>query len=171
MWCQTILHWYPRGYMNTTPLGPKPYPHPHPRNVMTTSTIALTTTLADTDVETAVTATTAALAAHGFGILTEIDVAATMKRKLNVDMPPYLILGACNPGLAQEALGVLPQVGLLLPCNVVVRTDPADESGRTVLVEAMNPELMVTATGETGLGSVALRAGALLAAVIADIAP
>ncbi|GAA1459700.1 DUF302 domain-containing protein [Williamsia maris] len=135
------------------------------------TTIALSTTITDTDVETAVARTTAALAVHGFGILTEIDVAATMKRKLDVDMPPYLILGACNPALAHEALEVMAQVGLLLPCNVVVRTDPADESGRTVIVEAMNPEMMVTATGEGGLRSVAERAGTLLAAAIADLAP
>lgn len=106
--------------------------------------------------------TRAALAAQGFGILTEIDVAATMKAKLDVDMTPYLILGACNPPLAHQAIGVDPSIGLLLPCNVVVRS--LDE-GRT-LVEAMNPDVMVTASGIQALAPVAEQAGARLAAAL-----
>ncbi len=84
--------------------------------------------------------TRAALADQGFGILTEIDVAATLKAKLDVDVPPQIILGACNAPLARQGLQIEPDLGLLLPCNVVVRTD---DNGQT-LVSALNPELMVS---------------------------
>ena len=89
--------------------------------------------------EEAVRRATEALAAQGFGILTEIDVQATMKKKLGHDMPPYRILGACNPGFAKQVIEAEPEVGTLLPCNVVVRTDAA---GQTV-VEAMDPDAMM----------------------------
>ena len=62
-----------------------------------------------------------ALADAGFGILTEIDVKATMKKKIDIDMPPYRILGACNPGMAHKAIGIEPRVGAMLPCNVILR--------------------------------------------------
>jgi uncharacterized protein (DUF302 family) len=97
----------------------------------------------------AVERTTRALAQQGFGVLTTIDVKATLKQKLGEEMEDYTILGACNPVLAHRALTVDREIGQLLPCNVVVRTDPAG-SGETVLVEAMDPQLMVQVTGQAG---------------------
>src|SRR6516165_3350334 len=78
-----------------------------------------------------------ALKAQGFGVLTEIDVQATLRDKLGEDMEPYLILGACNPPLAHRALSADRRIGLLLPCNVVVRT-----AGDQTLIEALNPQIM-----------------------------
>ena len=115
----------------------------------------------------AVARTRTALAEEGFGILTEINVTETLKTKLDVDMENYLILGACNPPLAHRALGVNRQIGLLLPCNVVVRTDPTDPSNS--IVEAMNPDLMVEVSGEAELASVAQDASAKLRAAIAAL--
>jgi len=80
-----------------------------------------------------------ALAAEGFGVLTEIDVAATLKAKLDVDRPPMKILGACNPSLAHEALGIDPSISLLLPCNVVV-----EQEGDATRVSAIDPHALVT---------------------------
>jgi uncharacterized protein (DUF302 family) len=105
------------------------------------------------------------LAEQGFGILTEIDVAATMKTKLDVDMAPYLILGACNPPLAHQSIGIDPSIGLLLPCNVVVRT--LDDTH--TLVEAMNPDVMVSATGNPALAPVAEQARIRLAAALSAL--
>ncbi|MGV0714724.1 DUF302 domain-containing protein [Mycolicibacterium sp. XJ662] len=128
--------------------------------------IALATSLA-TSFDDAVARTRTALAEQGFGVLSEIDVTATLKNKLNEDMENYLILGACNPPLAHRALGVQRQIGLLLPCNVVVRTDPEDPD--TTLVEAMNPQLLVDVTDEPGLKPVAEEVGHKLKAVIESL--
>ena len=91
-----------------------------------------------------------ALKAQGFGVLTEIDVQATLRDKLGQDMEDYLILGACNPPLAHQALDADRKIGLLLPCNVVVRT--AD--GQTI-IEALNPQVMAAVTGQPSLKPVA----------------
>jgi uncharacterized protein (DUF302 family) len=126
-------------------------------------TATLTTTFDD-----AVLRTREALSQQGFGVLTEIDVAATLKQKLDEDMENYLILGACNPSLAHRALGVDRQIGLLLPCNVVVRDDT--EHADTVIVEAMNPDIMVQVTDADGLRDVAADAAARLQAAMRSLA-
>lgn len=120
---------------------------------------ALQTSFAD-----AVARTREALAGQGFGVLTEIDMTATLKAKLGQDMENYLILGACNPPLAHRAVSIDRQIGLLLPCNVVVRADPADDT--RVLVEAMDPQLLVQVTGEPALQDVADEVAAKLRAAI-----
>ena len=88
----------------------------------------------DTGFEQTIERVTQALSKEGFGVLSDIDVAATLKKKLGLDMPAYRILGACNPQFAHRALEAEPQIGALLPCNVVVRT----QGGRTV-VDIMDP--------------------------------
>ena len=92
------------------------------------------------DFETVDERTRKALADQGFGVLTEIDVKATMKKKLDKDMPAYRILGACNPALAWEAIGVEHRVGAMLPCNVILRETPEG-----VEVSAVDPVLSMTA--------------------------
>ena len=126
-------------------------------------TIAIATTLRTTFDE-AVRRTRDALSEQGFGVLTEIDVTSTLKNKLDEDMEDYLILGACSPPLAHRALGVDRQIGLLLPCNVVVRADP-DQPG-SVHVEAMDPQIMVTIADRDGLQAVADDAATKLRAAI-----
>ena len=125
--------------------------------------IALTTTTR-LGFDEAVTQIRQALEEQGFGILTEIDVQATMKARLNVDVEPYLILGACNPSLAHQALTLEPTIGLLLPCNVVVRTE-----GGATIVQAMDPQLLVTVVDKPGLKDVADEAGSRLARALAQL--
>lgn len=115
-------------------------------------------TYLDTDYATAVNAITAALKEEGFGVLTEIDVKATLKKKIDVDFRPYVILGACNPPLAHKALSAVPEAGLLLPCNVVV----AEEEDGRIWVSAINPEIMMSMVDNTALEAIACDARARL---------
>ncbi len=124
-----------------------------------------TTITTELGFEEAVERTRAALADNGFGILTEIDVQATLKSKLDEDMEQYLILGACNPQLAHRALGVERDIGLLLPCNVVVRRD-----GDRTLVQALDPQVMVSLPGRPELQPVADEAAQRLNAALAAVA-
>ena len=103
-----------------------------------------------------------ALAGVGFGVLTEIDIRQTLKAKLDVDVPAQIILGACRPPLAYAALQAEPSIGLLLPCNVVVRA----LNTTSTAVEAMDPQLMVGLTGNNGLAEVAADAGGRLRAAL-----
>jgi len=103
-----------------------------------------------------------ALAAEGFGVLTEIDVAATMKKKLGAALAPYVILGACHPPSAMKALSAVPEVGVLLPCNVCVSV----EEGKTV-VRAMDPAPVMGLIGREELAPVGLEVRAALARVVA----
>ena len=117
------------------------------------------------DFDGALQKVTAELAREGFGVLTEIDVAATLKKKLGKDMPPYRILGACNPQFAHRALEAEPQIGALLPCNVVVRVD----SGGKTIVEIMDPRAVLQLVGRPEIaaiaGEVRLRLERVLAAL------
>lgn len=131
-------------------------------------TLGLSTTL-HTSFADAVERTTQALADQGFGVLTTIDVQSTLQQKLGQDMEDYLILGACNPELAHRALDVDRQIGQLLPCNVVVRADSANNQGGTVIVEAMDPQLMVQVTGQPSLQDIADQAAAKLRAAISAL--
>lgn len=102
-----------------------------------------------------------ALKAEGFGVLSDIDIQKAMKEKLGKDMPPYRILGACNPPLAHQALEADPEIGLLLPCNVTVRQAHGDR----VVVGFLDPQTMVQLTNNADVGAVADDAGQRLARV------
>ena len=101
---------------------------------------------------------------EGFGVLTEIDVRATLKKKLDVDVEPYVILGACHPPSAFKALSAVPEVGVLLPCNVTVSI----EKGKTV-VRAMNPGVAMQAIDRPGLEEVARDVGGALQRVVEKV--
>lgn len=113
----------------------------------------------------AVDAVRAALGDQGFGILTEIDLKATLKTKLDVDVAPQVILGACRPALAYEALNVDPSIAAVLPCNVVVRA--LDDA--TTLVEAFDPDAMMGLADNDALHAVATDAKERLAAALAAL--
>jgi uncharacterized protein (DUF302 family) len=108
---------------------------------------------------------TAALKTEGFGVLTDIDVAATMKAKLDKDMPAYRILGACNPGLAHQAISAEPEIGLLLPCNVVVRALENDNTR----VSFMDPEAVLQLVDQPGVDVLAADVKARLLRVMAAV--
>jgi uncharacterized protein (DUF302 family) len=106
----------------------------------------------------AIGAVTEALKGEGFGVLTTIDVQATLKARLGVESAPYTILGACNPPLAHRALAAEPEIGLLLPCNVIVYVD----AGGQTTVSAIDPEVQFTVVGRDELASLAREVGAKL---------
>jgi len=119
----------------------------------------------DLGFDEAVTRATEALAQEGFGVLTEIDVAATLKKKLGKDIAPYRILGACNPQFAHQALEADPQIGALLPCNVVVR---GDRDGAT-RVEIMDPQAVLGLVGRADIEPIAAQVRQRLQRVLAAL--
>lgn len=124
----------------------------------------IATTL-DRPYDETVVAVREALADQGFGVLTEIDLKATLKQKLDVDVAPQVILGACRPPLAYEALQIDPSIATVLPCNVVVRA--VDDS--TTVVEAFDPDAMMGLSGDAGLDTVAADARQRLTAMLAAL--
>jgi uncharacterized protein (DUF302 family) len=124
------------------------------------------TTAVDRPYDTVLPEVRAALADQGFGVLSEIDLKATMKAKLDADIPPQVILGACRPPLALAALLAEPSVALLLPCNVVVRST----GEQTTVVEAVDPQTMVSITGTSSLQEIADDATGRLNAALASLA-
>ena len=119
----------------------------------------------DLDFDEAIETVTEELGKEGFGVLTEIDVSATMKKKLDVDMPPYRILGACNPTLAHQAITAVPEIGLLLPCNVLVR----EEEDGQVRVSFMDPESVLILVDHPGVGPLAVQVKEKLQRVLAAL--
>ncbi|MDF2772508.1 MAG: hypothetical protein K0S86_2002 [Geminicoccaceae bacterium] len=105
---------------------------------------------------------------EGFGVLTKIDVRATLKAKLGVDVPPYVILGACNPSIAHAAIGLEPDIGLLLPCNVVIRVDPTTQ---TTVIEALDPVAQLGLAHNPELRALAAEAQSHLQRVVQRAAP
>ena len=118
----------------------------------------------DLSFQDAVERTTAVLAENGFGIMTTIDVTGALKKKIDVDYRPYIILGACNPKLAKSAIDVEPRVGAMLPCNVVVQ-----ELDGKVEISAIDPVASMQAIDNADLKTIITKVKALLETVIADI--
>lgn len=124
-----------------------------------------TTLLTGLSFEQALDKTIAALKVEGFGVLSDIDVQHAMKEKLGAEMPPYRILGACNPPLAHQALLAEPDIGLLLPCNVIVR----EETPGRVVVGFLDPQIMVKLVGKSDMKPVADQAEQRLRRVCASL--
>jgi uncharacterized protein (DUF302 family) len=124
---------------------------------------AMTRTV-DASFDDAVEDVTAALAAEGFGVLTTIDVRATLKARLDLEVEPYTILGACNPGLASRGLAIEPDLGVLLPCNVVVRRD-----GDTTVIAAMEPLAAMRLAANPALEPIAAEARERLERALASL--
>ncbi|MCP5093142.1 MAG: DUF302 domain-containing protein [Gammaproteobacteria bacterium] len=113
----------------------------------------------------AIETVTSELEKEGFGVLSEIDVAAKMKAKLDKDMPPYTILGACNPGLAYQAISAVEDIGLLLPCNVLVREDAAGK----VHIDFMDPQSVLSLVDDPGVEPLAIEVKGRLQKVMAAL--
>lgn len=128
-------------------------------------TYTLDKSLSATSFEDAVERTKSALAKYGFGVLTEIDVKATMKKKMDADVDDYLILGACNPHMAYEAMKLEPKVGAMLPCNVIVRAI----NGGGIMVSAIDPVASMQAIDNDTLKGLAGKVRSMLEDVVADI--
>jgi uncharacterized protein (DUF302 family) len=129
--------------------------------VSTASTAVAYEVISPLSFEDAVARARELLAGEGFGVITEIDVKATFRKKLDVDVPPFLILGACHAPSAHRALQAAPEVGVLLPCNVTVSV----EKGKTV-VRAMNPEKVMVLVGKPALAPIGVEVGEALRRVV-----
>ena len=127
-------------------------------------TYTLDKSLSATSFDDAVERTKSALAKHGFGVLTEIDVKATMKKKIDADVDDYIILGACNPRMAHEAMRLEPKVGAMLPCNVIVRAI----KGGDIMVSAIDPVASMQAIDNDTLKGLAGKVRSMLEDVVAD---
>ena len=122
-------------------------------------------TFNDAEFSAIVDRTREALAGQGFGVLTEIDVKATLKKKIDADVDDYLILGACNPGMAHKAMEMEPRIGAMLPCNIIVRATGADK----VEVSAIDPEASMQAVENDPLKAVAGEVRKMLEKAVAAI--
>lgn len=132
---------------------------------MTEATSYYFTKVLDLPIDRAVARATEALAARGFGVLTSIDVAATLKKKLDIDFRPYIILGACNPSFAHKALSSEDKIGTMLPCNVIVQ----DAGNGRAEVAAVDPAASMMAIDNPELATIAGEVRSLLRSVVADL--
>jgi uncharacterized protein (DUF302 family) len=125
---------------------------------------AFTRKFENTDVDSMEIVVRSALAKNGFGVLTEIDVSKTLEQNIGADLPPYLILGACNPHMAYQAIGLEPRIGAMLPCNVILR-----QVGSGVEVSAVDPVASMTAIDNAELMGVAIQVKDMLHSVVREL--